>query len=1245
VYQKKDIAAAIKQFSSSSLRDNCINLFSLLGYNTTRQGMLESNTFQGFEDAFLEDDQGFDKVKALSMEWEKVELLFQLTEEEMDFSNNPLAKEIKFKKLETEDDKVVINSYLFFAIELSKETYTSRQLSQVTREINRIFPMPVMIMFLYGSNVTMSVIDRRLNKKDREKDVLVKVVLIKDININNPHRGQIDILSSLSSLNLLVSNFAELHEAWRKVLNISELNRNFYKDITMWFYSAISIVNLPDKPEYIKDKYEHNKNFLVRLLSRIMFCWFLKEKGVIDKKILELVDLNGERYPILRDINEKGFPDSNSYYRGILQNVFYKCLNEEKKNRKIHFEWTKYLPDDFDYSMFMGIPYINGGTFDAMPEDNADGSITDEDISIPNKLFYGDGGLNTILSNYKFTIEENTPLDEDIALDPELLGLVFENLLAELDPNVDDAILKNIRKQTGSYYTPRKVIEVMVNESLYIYLKKYVDSKYSSKSDYKQKVSSLIYFDIADVKDNEFCESIVDALDLIKILDPACGSGAFPMGMLQRMIKILSLVDPSNEIWIDKQVQKVDPVFRNALKMVIEEHLDDYSRKLGIIRNCIYGIDIQPLAVQITKLRFFISLIVEQKVDLSRKNLGIIPMPNLETKIICADSLSDIKSDLIVDINKLIDKRERYYQHSINHLEKNILADEIVTDMDYAFPKFSSEVIGRNKEGDNKRLLKEWFMHGTVSAPFFNAKYFFPEVTIQGGFDVIIGNPPYGGQKISDALKRNLGLGSGDIYGAFIARFLNDIRSPIKSGGVLAYIVSDTFMTIKTHKQLRQQMMKHKIHKMIRVHPDTFKATVNTAIIICERSERESESSHICQMVDMTNVSFHKNYDRFIEILRKVVEMQSRENISNEEYAIYYYNQNLIRLNSNLPFFVASPKLFALLQDERTVKTEIVEIDEIMVQARIININGKGVKVVKLEDIAEVKVGLQTGDNPSYLFQNPNARGKYRSIEQYRGFLLTQDDMEKIQSNEKLRSEIIHRGISQNDKRSKRYFGGRYIIPYDKGGESDVEEGWMPNYYVPTNYFIDWSELAVNRMRTLTIAERITKNNENKQITTKYKVQVASVFRNVETYFMQGISFSDTGFYAPTFRIGSASIYDVMGMTIFFREKEDIYFILGLLCSKLAKYIIKNYINHTVHTQVEGLKPLSIVVNADSDKQHEISKLVSSIIQNQKYDRRHNYATNEQIRINRLVYEMYNLNLNDIEEIEDWYVRRYPRLR
>ena len=217
---------------------------------------------------------------------------------------------------------------------------------------------------------------------------------------------------------------------------------------------------------------------------------------------------------------------------------------------------------------------------------------------MPNVLFFEpERGLISILSRYNFTIEENSPEEQQVALDPELLGKVFENLLGAYNPETKETA----RNQSGSFYTPREIVNYMVDESLISYLGNtaFVRSLFSPEFVYDK------------TKEDDY-KTIADKLKTIKILDPACGSGAFPMGLLNRMIEILCHITPDENI---------------------------YEMKLAIIENCIYGSDIQSIAAQITKLRFFISLICNCEKDATKPNFGIPTLPNLETKFVAANSL------------------------------------------------------------------------------------------------------------------------------------------------------------------------------------------------------------------------------------------------------------------------------------------------------------------------------------------------------------------------------------------------------------------------------------------------------------------------------------------------------------------------------------------------------------------------------------------------------------------------------
>lgn len=1138
---------------------------------------------------------------------------------------------------------------MVFALELSKQP-TRSELSELTRAFNRISKkMPVAVVFKYGNEIAFATTERKDYVQTwRNGEKIGKITMLKDIVVENTHAAHLKILSDLKITGQNVDSYNKLHKFWQTKFSVQALNDQFYGDLQDWFYYAIQNIKLPIKPNYI-DANENTKNFLVRLLARTLFCWFVKEKGLIKPQLLELTNWEGNKYKLTIDIDEANFLKSNSYYRGVLQNIFFNALNQKDKKSMKDFGWKKYLHPELDIEWFTQIPYLNGGIFDKLDEDNAKESIEDAVINIPNFLFYGieidevvttgrgarartevqsveHKGLNGILKSYKFTLDENTPFEEDIALDPEMLGLVFENLLAELDPNLDESTIKSIRKLTGSYYTPRKTIFEMVNDSLFLYLVKYITDKYPTLTNIRKQVSDLVYFNILHTDNKLFCKAVVNGLDKFKMLDPACGSGAFPMGMLHRMVDILKMVDPHNELWIELKLNNVDVAQRTEFKKVLSTHLDDYGRKLGIIRDSIYGIDIQPMAVQITKLRFFISLLIDQKTE-----NGITPMPNIETKIICADSLKSTKPDMFSDayIEQLTEARAKYYQPDISHEERETMANEIIEILDAAFPNFSFQITGKRVSGQNKELLRHWFTHSTLAAPFFNVDFFFPELKEHGGFDCVMGNPPYGGMKISDDVCTSLMVQSKDPYGAFIARFLSNFETPtpLKPGGILAFIVSDTFMTIKSHLPLRKLLMQNYVHKMIRVHPDTFRATVNTVIMIAERNtQRDMDDNHICLMADMTNISIHDNYDRFVEILNQTKIAENAPDISTPEYAIYRYPQSLIRTNSNLPFFVASPKLFALMNDgnDPTNKPmkEIKEVGGKQVDVRTITLNGKEIEVVKLGDVADVKVGLQTGDNDSYLFQNPEMRGNYRSIDDYSEFLMTQDDLISIRDDEKLRNEIINKGISKTNKKSNRYFEGRYIIPYDKGGESDSNSGWLPNYYVEAQYFIDWSEKCADAL----INEKLLFESSTKPYP-----------RNKLYYFLKGISFSDTGEYSPTYRLNFSSVFDQKGSTIISKIESEI--LLGILSSKLCKFFMRTIINHTVSSHVDCQKELSITIRLT-----KVNKLVEKIISKQQSNPRYDYASHEQIEIDKLVYEAYGLNAEDVEEVENWYARRYPKL-
>jgi len=309
----------------------------------------------------------------------------------------------------------------------------------------------------------------------------------------------------------------------------------------------------------------------------------------------------------------------------------------------------------------------------------------DTRLCIPNELFFGPEHavdlsevyqdkrkknekvhpIIEILSRYKFTVEENTPLEQEIALDPELLGKVFENLLASYNEDTRTTA----RKATGSFYTPREVVSYMGDEALIAYfLGQLGDRKDQDELETRlRQAFDASPSNFLNPLSPEETDAVIAAIDRVKILDPACGSGAFPMGALHRLVDLLTKLDPNNHRWKQKQLERAqydrllaeqmqdDENRENALHDVearikdiehsfnTQYHALDFARKLYLIENCIFGVDIQPIACQIAKLRFFITLIVDQKVDRKAENFSVRPLPNLETKIVVADTLTPIE--------------------------------------------------------------------------------------------------------------------------------------------------------------------------------------------------------------------------------------------------------------------------------------------------------------------------------------------------------------------------------------------------------------------------------------------------------------------------------------------------------------------------------------------------------------------------------------------------------------------------
>jgi adenine-specific DNA-methyltransferase len=847
---------AITRFSTQPLRAASLGLFASLGYQSDRTIAIDS-----VEDFCTQFDPSglLAHPRVQKSNWKAIELLFQLTDEELS-RNATLFKDTAVRTS-------LLQSYVFFAVELQPGDYARGKLAAITRQINHIFPMPVMVLFKVGSNLSIAVINRRQNKRDESKDVLGKVTLIQNISVAKPHPGHLDILASFSTTELVarkkpIGNFDQLHAAWEDVFNVELLNKRFYEELSNWYFWARKQVSFPADLE--PDEDTRNATSVIRLLTRLIFCWFLKEKDLIPDHLFDQDAIAG----FLKSVGD----EESTYYHAILQNLFFATLNQPmnadgepvrqfaadgdfQENRNQHGVKTLYrykksfrAPDNA-LALFEDIPFLNGGLFACLDTEDDTGKVQYADgfsrnpkkqPVVPNRLFFatpqivdlsedfGDAkkkkasvrGLLHILHGYKFTIAESTPVEQEIALDPELLGNVFENLLASFNPETGT----NARRQTGSFYTPRPIVDYMVDESLKAYLADALVTAMPATTMADAKAGLEMLFAYTE-KEHAFSEAEIDALitaiNACNILDPACGSGAYPMGILHKLVFILGKLDPHNEKWRQRQVAKAEEIEDvearassvQAINNDFANNALDYGRKLYLIENCIYGADIQPIAIQISKLRFFISLICDQRTHIDKaRNLGVRPLPNLETKFVAANTLlglnlpknrSLFENETAIRLEKELEKvRHSYFSAQTRKAKLTLqkrdreLTKKIIDELKH--DSFGNEDVYR-------RIAWNPYDHHSVADFFDPGKMFGP--ALDDGFDVVIGNPPYVQiQKFTAAQKTvwveqkfKTYAATADIYCLFYER---GVRL-LKDGGQLSYITSNKWMRAGYGEKLR----------------------------------------------------------------------------------------------------------------------------------------------------------------------------------------------------------------------------------------------------------------------------------------------------------------------------------------------------------------------------------------------------------------------------------------------------------
>ncbi|MBY3175023.1 hypothetical protein HFO27_10280 [Rhizobium leguminosarum] len=887
--QRQTVKQALSSLQHDAPREGVRALLSALGYRSEKTIRLDGSVSQ-FLSMVDRDGKLAASEHVQTHRWKGADFVFQLTNDEL-----PILAEGQKDLFHGESDyhRSIIESFVFLTINLEDRDWTRTELAEITRAVNRLFPMPAIIFFQYGGKLTLSVIPRRPNKKDNSRDVIEptrKVALIKDVNLEHPHRAHLDILTDLHiqasiTAKKAPNNFDDLYKAWTEILSAEELNKRFYRRLSDWYLWAVGSKDHPqimfpvarevEEKVGADERHKLNQISVIRLLTRLIFVWFIKEKGLVPDALFDAVHLR----EMLAQDPDKNREDS-TYYKAILQNLFFATLNTQMEGdgRRWRSETaeTGRTPDymistlyrykqafrhpDQALEIFRKVPFLNGGLFECLDREVLDPELDrnhdlkkwisiegsqkviradgfserkSNPLYVPNKIFFavaeeGDDvdaplneangtnktgqkvdGLIRIFESYKFTVEENTPFDEEVALDPELLGKVFENLIASYNEDTSTTA----RKKSGSFYTPRVVVDYMVDEALVGYLRPALEKPKQPEDRGLQNHKSINEaFDLGPVpgelhlpRDNgsgnasserpasfapearlrallsyedteyDFTESekdlLITRIESIRAIDPACGSGAFPMGLLQKLIHILKRLDPDNRRWkaalreplakqltlaeasrdigakseqieaLKDQLEKLDKDFSET------SNFPDYARKLYVIDKCIHGVDIQPIAVQIAKLRFFISLVVSQKIDEKADNLNITPLPNLETRLVAANALRPIerakqhelfRNDEVEATEKALAEANERYFGARNRRTKNKARMQIGE-----LREKLSDLLQQSNDlpKDTARLIARWDpFDQNASANFFDPEWMFG---LTEKFNIVIANPPF----------------------------------------------------------------------------------------------------------------------------------------------------------------------------------------------------------------------------------------------------------------------------------------------------------------------------------------------------------------------------------------------------------------------------------------------------------------------------------------------------------------------
>jgi tRNA1(Val) A37 N6-methylase TrmN6 len=952
----------------------------------------------------------------------------------------------------------------------------------------------------------------------------------------------------------------ELEEAF----NIEVVTEEFFRKYRdLFIKTKIELDKIVKENEKVRNEFQRKNitpiDFAKKLLGQIVFLYFLQKKGWFGVEKGKPWGTGPKDF--IRKLFNKEYGDYQNFYNDILEPLFYEALRTDRS------------ADDHYYSRFnCKIPFLNGGLFD--PPNNFD--WVNIDLPLPNELFSnsnktpegdkGDGILD-IFDRYNFTVNEEEPLEKEVALDPELLGKIYEKLNAIREDNFDEYIqvLKSgkksdetkFNKDYGVYYTPRVIVHYMCQESLISYLETELNGKVK-REDIERFVNLadnyLEYEKIAVQKNEkikngeqketkyehkipksiiEKAKEIDNLLANIKVCDPAVGSGAFLVGMLHEIVKL-----------------------RQLLSVYLGNEVSIYDLKRKTIENSLYGVDIDPGAVEICKLRLWLSLVVDED-----NFYNIKPLPNLDYKVVKGNSLVGFPENWKSDISLRIEELENKLFSETHPGRKNQIKEEL-----------DDLILKRLKNSEKNFGYKI----------DFDFRLFFPRVfKDKGGFDVVIGNPPYVSTKGVDTefkkvLEKIYGF-SDDLYNHFYFKGIKILREK----GILAFISSKTFWTIQTKKNLRELILDKKLLQLVDTANPFESAMVDTCITFVQKTKA-------------------KDYEILFIDARNGLDKKEVYKVKDEVYENVANNVFFIPTEFNLKIYEKLGKKVKELLDRWWDKiSSSKNIEKYKKELEAYRNSLKAGDITLLGLITEGGVGLQTGNNGKYIgvlegtkwaekvrkerpeklwnfikTQKPKELSNLKSkkdVEEYLNSLSEKEIRNLFDGlKEKYGRDIFGQGwlyriVSKDeiadveslsdDEKLNGISGDKTFVPYDKG-DRDGNRWWAP-----TPYYIDWSRENVRVLQTDPKAR----------------------WQGYQFYFKEGFCWKDIGMDTLKVKLKEKTINDVKSMSLYPTDKRYTKYLIAVLNSTFLSHYQFNFINNTVSIQINDIRQLPIIIPTDSE--------------------------------------------------------------